>query len=283
MFKQHTSSFSALFGSRSEIGSLGPLRHLQRWQHIQRSYSTRSIVRIHLKASLVPACSVYAQRFSTYPRLGKKKSRADREAEDKVATKSAEDSDPYDYSDLKAGIEKCQLRMKAEFEKILRGRSLFDTLDNMRVAVQRDIKRTEQLSNLAHIVPMPGRKMSIQVGDKAHLKPIIAAIQASPGMNLQPIQDAQDPLKLTLPIPSQTKETRDRAIAEANSLCEMAITGIRATRAVMHKKLRNMELKKLARPDDLKKAHKEMEKLVEKGIENAKTTTQTQCTLIRNA
>lgn len=38
----------------------------------------------------------------------------------------------------------------------------------------------------------------------------------------------------------------------------------------MQKKLRAMEVKKTARPDDLKKAHKEMEKITEKGIADAK-------------
>lgn len=39
----------------------------------------------------------------------------------------------------------------------------------------------------------------------------------------------------------------------------------------MQKRLRAMELKKTVRPDDLKKAHKEMEKLVEKGHTGVKT------------
>jgi ribosome recycling factor len=38
----------------------------------------------------------------------------------------------------------------------------------------------------------------------------------------------------------------------------------------MQKRLRAMELKKAARPDDLKKAHKEMEKIVEKGVQDIK-------------
>lgn len=52
----------------------------------------------------------------------------------------------------------------------------------------------------------------------------------------------------------------------------MASTGVRNARAVMQKKLRGMELKKVVRPDDLKKAHKEMEKIVEKGVQDVKKT-----------
>lgn len=47
---------------------------------------------------------------------------------------------------------------------------------------------------------------------------------------------------------------------------------IRNARAAMQKRLRGMELKKTARPDDLKKAHKEMEKVVEKGVQDVKKT-----------
>lgn len=40
----------------------------------------------------------------------------------------------------------------------------------------------------------------------------------------------------------------------------------------MQKRLRGMELKKAVRPDDLKKAHKEMEKVVEKAVGEVKKT-----------
>jgi ribosome recycling factor len=53
---------------------------------------------------------------------------------------------------------------------------------------------------------------------------------------------------------------------------EAAGLGVRNARAAMQKRLRAMELKKVARPDDLKKAQKEMEKIVEKGTANIKQT-----------
>jgi ribosome recycling factor len=46
--------------------------------------------------------------------------------------------------------------------------------------------------------------------------------------------------------------------------------GVKNARAAMQKKLRGMEVKKVVRPDDLKKAHKEMEKIVEKGTQDVK-------------
>lgn len=55
------------------------------------------------------------------------------------------------------------------------------------------------------------------------------------------------------------------ALGAAGKAGEKAATSIRDVRAAMQKRLRAMELKKVARPDDLKKAHKDMEKVVEKG------------------
>lgn len=91
-------------------------------------------------------------------------------------------------------------------------------------------------------------------------------------MNLQPVPDPQNPLQLTVPIPPPTKESRDNALAAATKLGEATIEGIRMVRGSTQKKLRNLELKKLARPDDLKKAHREMEKIVEKAVAEAKKT-----------
>lgn len=45
---------------------------------------------------------------------------------------------------------------------------------------------------------------------------------------------------------------------------------IKNARAAMQKRLRAMELKKAHRPDDLRKAHKEMEKVVESGKTSVK-------------
>jgi ribosome recycling factor len=103
-----------------------------------------------------------------------------------------------------------------------------------------------------------------------HIKPIISAIQGSKDLNLQPVQDAQNPSQLNVPIPPPTKESRDQALAAASKAGEAANLGVKNARAAMQKKLRGMEVKKLVRPDDLKKAGKEMEKITEKGHQDVK-------------
>jgi ribosome recycling factor len=59
-------------------------------------------------------------------------------------------------------------------------------------------------------------------------------------------------------------------LAAASKTGDVAYVGIRNARGAMQKRLRAMELKKTVRPDDLKKAHKEMEKVVEKGNADVK-------------
>lgn len=90
---------------------------------------------------------------------------------------------------------------------------------------------------------------------------------------MQPQVDAHNALQLNISIPPPTKESRDQALVAASKAGETANLAIKNARAAMQKRLRGMELKKLVRPDDLKKAHKEMEKLVEKAHADVKKTT----------
>ena len=98
----------------------------------------------------------------------------------------------------------------------------------------------------------------------------MAAIQASKDLNLQPQPDSQNSSQLNIQIPPPTKESRDLALIAANKAGDVANIGVRNARATMQKRLRAMELKRVVRPDDLKKAHKEMEKVVEKGVADVK-------------
>jgi ribosome recycling factor len=60
------------------------------------------------------------------------------------------------------------------------------------------------------------------------------------------------------------------ALAAATKAGDAAHISVRNARAATQKRLRGMEGKKAFRPDDLRKAHKEMEKVVEKGNANVK-------------
>jgi ribosome recycling factor len=101
----------------------------------------------------------------------------------------------------------------------------------------------------------------------------MSAIQGAKDINLQSQPDSQNSqTQLNVPIPPPTKESRDQALAAASKTGETAKAAVQTARSVQQKRLRGMELKKAVRPDDLKKAQKEMEKIVEKGTADVKKT-----------
>jgi ribosome recycling factor len=101
------------------------------------------------------------------------------------------------------------------------------------------------------------------------VKSVNSAIIAS-NLSLTPQQDSQNPLQLNIPIPPPTKESREQTSKAAKSAMEKAISAVRSSRSVLHKRLQDMQKKKEARPDDVRKAHDQMEKLAEKGQKEMK-------------
>lgn len=101
------------------------------------------------------------------------------------------------------------------------------------------------------------------------IKPITSAIQAS-NLNLTPQPDAQNPLQLNLTLPTVTAESRKAAVSEAGRAEQNGTKGVREARQTHHKKLRAMSKVRTVRPDDLKRAESQMEKIVEKGLAEVK-------------
>jgi ribosome recycling factor len=101
------------------------------------------------------------------------------------------------------------------------------------------------------------------------VKQVNSAIVAS-NLSLTPQPDAHNPLQLNVPIPPPTKESREQTVKTAKGAMEHASTAVRNSRASFHKKLQDMQKKKEARPDDVRKAHDQMEKVVEKGQKEIK-------------
>ncbi|KAG9247020.1 putative ribosome-recycling factor, mitochondrial [Calycina marina] len=191
------------------------------------------------------------------------------------AEESTESDDPFDFSTLSAGIDKSLEKLSVNLSKLRTGgRFNIEILEDVRVQLDKDVKGTERLGDLAQVLPKGGRSVMVLVGEKDHVKPIISAIQGSRDLNFQPQTDAHNALQLNIPIPPPTKESRDQALAAASKMGGVADLGVKSARAAMQKRLRAMELQKVVRPDDLKKAHKEMEKLVEKGHADAKKVTE---------
>ncbi|APA10064.1 predicted protein [Sclerotinia sclerotiorum 1980 UF-70] len=182
------------------------------------------------------------------------------------SSSTAEENDPFDFSTLQTGIDKSLEKLKNDLGKLRTGgRFNPEVLEGLRVKLGKDAKESFRLGDLAQVLPKGGRSVVVLVGEKDHIKPILSTIQSSPTLSLQPVPDPQNPHALNIPIPPPTKESRDAALQAASKAGELASNGVRNARGAMQKKLRAMEVKKTVRPDDSKKAHKEMEKVVEKG------------------
>ncbi|PQE29962.1 Ribosome recycling factor protein [Rutstroemia sp. NJR-2017a WRK4] len=212
--------------------------------------------------------------FSVTPLLQKKKDKAVKSSSSSSSPSeaaSAEDSDPFDFTALQQGIDKSLEKLKNDLSKLRTGgRFNPEVLEALRVKLSKDSKESFRLGDLAQVLPKGGRSVQLLVGEQDHVKPITSAIQAAPNLQLTPQTDAHNPLALNIPIPPPTKESRDAAGQAASKAGEQAYVGVRNARAASQKRLRAMELKKLVRPDDLKKAHKEMESVVEKGNKSVK-------------
>ena len=68
-------------------------------------------------------------------------------------------------------------------------------------------------------------------------------------------------------MPPPTAESRQNAVAAANKTAEEARNRIRGARQAHQKKIRAFEIDKSIRPDDARKAHKEMDDIAKKGAE----------------
>lgn len=102
-----------------------------------------------------------------------------------------------------------------------------------------------------------------------HVKPISSAVISS-NLSLTPQQDPHNPLQLNISIPPPTKESREAMVQVAKQAMEKAASSIRDSRGGVHKRLQDAQKKKIARPDDVKKTHEKMEKVVEKGQKDIK-------------
>ncbi|KAJ5936439.1 hypothetical protein N7454_005074 [Penicillium verhagenii] len=218
-----------------------------------------------LRSSLSPQC----RYFACSPTLYKKKDKAKKIPVDTEANSVALE-DPSDLSQLQAGITTAVARLKDDLSK-LRAGGRFNTasLEGLKVQLSKDSHESVKLRDLAQVVPKGGRMVTILVAEEEHIKPVTSAIVSS-NMSLTPQPDPHNALQLNLPIPPPTKETRDQSVQAAKQAFEKAASMVRDSRGAMHKRLQDLQKKKLARPDDVRKAHDQMEKTTDKGQKEVK-------------
>ncbi|PYH46698.1 ribosome-recycling factor [Aspergillus saccharolyticus JOP 1030-1] len=214
------------------------------------------------------------RRFSISPALHKKKekSKSHRSVQDEERElgSSLASSDPYDLSQLHNGISAALSSLKDDLSK-LRGGGRFDigSIEALRVQLSKASKETLRLGDLAQVIPKGGRMVTVLAAEEEHIKPIISAVVSS-NLSLTPQADPHNTLQLNVPIPPPTKESRDQAVTMAKKAMERAAAAVRDSRGVVHRRLQDMQRKKAARPDDVRKAQEQMEKVSEKGQKDVK-------------
>ncbi|KAI5248376.1 ribosome recycling factor [Aureobasidium subglaciale] len=186
-----------------------------------------------------------------------------------AATGAVGSEDPFDFSVLESDISDAVEKLKNDLSQLRQGgRFNPQVLESLRVQLKQG--GPVKLGDLAQVVPK-GRIVQVVVGEQEHLKSISSAIQSA-NLNLTPQPDptGANPLLLSIPIPPPTAESRKATVNAAAKAGDVANNAVRNARQGQQKKLRAMQLAKTARPDDLKKAGAQMEKVVEKGVGEVK-------------
>ncbi|GAQ43580.1 Hsp70 chaperone [Aspergillus niger] len=182
----------------------------------------------------------------------------------------ASSEDPHDFSQLHDGIAAALSRLRDELSKMrVGGRFNTASIESLRVQLNKSSKQSIKLGDLAQVVPKGGRMVTILASDEDHVKPIRSSIISS-NLSLTPQADPHNSLQLNVTIPPPTKESRDQTIALAKAAMEKAAGAVRDSRSAVHKRLQDLQKKKIARPDDVRKAQEQMEKLAEKGQKEVK-------------
>ncbi|KAJ5677440.1 uncharacterized protein N7477_003073 [Penicillium maclennaniae] len=236
----------------------------------------RFLLRAPLRASqplclLCPPAPGQARSFGNSPALYKKKDKAkNAQTPEPVPNSSVASEDPFDQSKLQNGIATAISRLKDDLSK-LRAGGRFNTasLEGVKVQLSKDVQDMVRLGDLAQVVPKGGRMVTILAAEEEHIKPLTSAIVSS-NLSLTPQSDAHNPLQLNIPIPPPTKESRDQNVRAAKQAFEKAASTVRDARGALHRRLQEMLKKKLARPDDVRKAHDQMEKATDKGQKDVK-------------
>ncbi|KAJ5975206.1 hypothetical protein N7481_008913 [Penicillium waksmanii] len=225
-----------------------------------------------------PQSHLHQRTFANSPCLYKKKDKGSSkkaptsasDSQSSPAATGSEGPDPFDLSHLQTGISTAVSRLKDDLSKLRAGgRFNTATLEGLKVQLSKDSADSFKLGDLAQVVPKGGRMVTILAAEEEHIKPISSSIISS-NLSLTPQADPHNPLQLNIPIPPPTKESRDQSVTVAKAAFEKAAASVRDARGSMHKRLQDMQKKKTARPDDVRNATVQMEKVTEKGHKEVK-------------
>ncbi|UNI23482.1 succinate semialdehyde dehydrogenase NADP+ linked [Purpureocillium takamizusanense] len=183
--------------------------------------------------------------------------------------------DPLDFSGLIAAYAPIDAHFKAQLQSVLHGgRFNPSTLGALPVTV----KSTEPaapsgsgsgsgqhdtfpLRELAQVVPRSGRTISLLVNDRAYIKPIMSAVQASREFNQQPQRSEDNDLELLLRVELERRDELARRVKEATQGWRERV---RQARTRHDKMLKEGKRTGAVLPDVVKRAEKELQKLQDK-------------------
>ena len=104
--------------------------------------------------------------FSSSTCLAKKGGKQESKRNVEVAEAKTEHFDPFDFTDLEAGIQKSLDRLKDDLSQLRPGgRFNPEVLEALRVQLSKDNKESVKLGDLAQAVPKGGRTIVVLVGE----------------------------------------------------------------------------------------------------------------------
>ncbi|KAK2004793.1 ribosomal recycling factor [Colletotrichum falcatum] len=182
-------------------------------------------------------------------------------------------ADPLNFADVASRFESLAAH-HTEALKLLQSGDRFspDAIGALVVQPDRKDPTTYPLRELAEIVPRPGgRTVSLLLHEKDYVKPVMAAVQASPDFNQQPQRDPDNELELVLKVEATNKDAVVRRAKDAAMAWRDKIRTVTEKRKKAHAK---WQKDKAIVPDLKRRADKELQKLQDKEMKAVDTAEQ---------
>ncbi|KAK1690470.1 ribosomal recycling factor [Colletotrichum godetiae] len=175
-------------------------------------------------------------------------------------------TDPLNFADVASRFASLSSHHTEILKKLQSGdRFSPDAIGALAIQPDRkDPSTTYPLRELAEIVPRPGgRTVSLLLHDKDYVKPVMAAVQASPDFNQQPQRDPDNELELVLKVEATNKDVVVRRAKDAAQAWRDKMRVATEKRKKLHAK---WEKEKSIVPDLKRRADKELQKVQDKDM-----------------
>ncbi|KAK1969425.1 ribosomal recycling factor [Colletotrichum sublineola] len=172
-------------------------------------------------------------------------------------------ADPLNFADVASRFMSLAAHHTEILKKLQSGdRFSPDAIGALAVQPNRKDPKTYPLRELAEIVPRPGgRTVSLLLHEKDYVKPVMAAVQASPEFNQQPQRDPDNELELVLKVEATNKDAVVRRAKDASQAWRDKMRAVTEKRKKAHAK---WQKEASIVPDLKRRADKELQKLQDK-------------------